>query len=64
MKKEAYLASSTTLVSLINTTLIVPGYWSSSSILFLISLASLTEDNSSISSGLTITLSSLPAWTA
>ena len=64
-KKEAnYLASSCALVSLITVTLIVPGYCIVDSIFSLTSLAILWAPTSSTSSGLTITRSSLPAWTA
>ena len=50
-KKKHYFASSVTLVSLMTTTFIVPGYCRFSSILFLISLATLTLSKSSIFSG-------------
>ena len=59
-----YFAYSTALVSLTTVTLMWPGYCNSSSICVLMSLASLYDFKSSISSGETITLISRPAWIA
>jgi len=59
-----YLAYSIILVSLINVTLILPGYLSSFSILFAMSLATSLAVPSSILSLFTITLISLPACIA
>ena len=59
-----YFATSVALDSLITLTLIWPGYSISLSIFFAISFARNTIDLSSTSSGLTIILTSLPAWIA
>ena len=56
-----YFAYSTLRVSLITLILICPGYSNSLSICFAISLAKIIESASEITSGLTITLISLPA---
>ena len=59
-----YFAYSTLLNSLITLTFICPGYSSSDSIFFAISLARNNACASSICSGFTITRTSLPAWMA
>ncbi len=59
-----YLAMSTALTSRMTVTVICPGYVNSSSSFCLISWESLTVAASSTTSGLTITLISLPAWIA
>ena len=62
LEKICYFAYSTRLTSLITFTLICPGYSSSASSFFAISFAMNMVFESSTSSGLTITLISLPAW--
>ena len=59
-----YFATSTYLLSRMRLTLICPGYSSSDSIFLTMSRATRTIFSSSISSGLTIMRSSLPAWMA
>ena len=61
LEKICYFAYSTRLTSLITFTLICPGYSSSASSFFAISFAMNMVFESSISSGFTMTLISLPA---
>ena len=61
VKQDGYLAYSITRFSRMTLTLISPGYFNSASILSAISLANFLAPKSSISSGFTKILTSLPA---